>query len=95
MELKYFTDPPENVILTLRRNGDNVTITCNAEAHPAPSFKIFLNETKLIKSDKTYNIPKVNTSHVGNYSCVARNFLGSKTSNSEYLSLEGMISFSI
>ena len=83
------------MILTLRRNGDNVTITCNAEARPAPSFKIFLNQTKLIRSDKTYNIPKVDTSHVGNYSCDAWNSLGNKTSNSEYLSLEGMISFSI
>jgi hypothetical protein len=50
VNIKYFTDPPENVILTLRRKGDNVTITCNAEAHPAPSFKMPTNYRLTIKA---------------------------------------------
>jgi hypothetical protein len=61
---------------------------CSAEAQPPVSFKIFLNETHLVSSDKDYAIHKVNDCHVGNYTCVAENILGSKTSNSEYLSLK-------
>ena len=36
-----------------------------------PSYEIFLNETILVKSEKTYTIPKVNSTHVGYYKCVA------------------------
>ena len=67
-------------------------MTCSAEARPEPSYKILLNETILVKSDKTYTIPKVNSSHVGYYKCVANNMLGKVTSNSEYLRIEGKIS---
>jgi hypothetical protein len=68
-------------------------LTCTAEAHPAPSFEIFFNKAK-VTSDKMYHISKVNDTDVGNYTCVASNILGNKTSNSEYLSLEGNNSFS-
>ena len=88
---KFFTDPPENVKLELERSEQSVTITCTADARPAPSFKIFLNETMLVKSDKTYLIPKVNSTHVGNYTCVAANLLGNTSSPPEYLSLKGKI----
>jgi hypothetical protein len=75
--------------------GKLANIICESDGRPAPSFKIFLNTSTLVASDKIYNIPKVKISDVGNYTCVAWNILGNKTSNSEYLSLEGKISFSI
>ena len=80
-----FLDPPENVMLKLTRCGDSATIKCSAEAQPSASFKIFFNETELVSTNKTFTIPEVNVSHFGNYSCVAKNILGTKTSNSEYL----------
>ena len=88
-----FLDPPENVVLKLTRSDNFVTLTCSAEAQPSASFKIFLNETELVSTNKTYTIPEVNVSHVGNYTCVAKNILGTNTSNSEYLSLQGKIAF--
>ena len=91
-EIPFFTDPPENVRLILTRRAQKATITCTAEACPEPSFKIFLNETVLVISDKTYIIPEVNNSHVGNYTCVVMNVLGKASSVSEYLSFERKIS---
>ena len=67
-------------------------MTCSAEARPEPSYKIFFNETILVKSDKMYAIPNVKRYHVGYYKCVANNILGKVTSNSEYLRIEGKIS---
>ena len=71
------------------RSGKSTTIECSADAHPSPRFKIFVNETKLVKSDKKHTIPEVRSIHVGNYTCVAENILGNKSSGSEYLSPEG------
>ena len=88
-----FTDPPENVRLTLTRSGQSATITCTAKARPEPSYKIFLNETTLVISDKTYTIPEVNSSHVGYYKCVAENVIEQRFSNPICLCLEGKITF--
>ena len=82
---EYFLDPPENVMIKLTRCGNSVTIKCTAEAQPPASFQIFLNKTKLVSTNKTCTIPEVNVSHVGNYTCVAKNILGSQTTNSENL----------
>ena len=79
--------------MILTRSGQSVTITCKAEARPEANYEIFLNETILIKSSKTYTIPKVNSSHVGNYKCVAKNKLEQGTSNPICLCLEGKIAF--
>ena len=73
----------------LTRRAQRASITCTAEARPAPSFKIFRNETVLVKTNKTYIIPEVNGSHVGNYTCVAENLLGKKSSKPKYISFEG------
>ena len=93
--LYNLTDPPENVKLTLARNGKAATIKCTADAQPPASFKIFLtiNKTKLVKGYEMYAISEVRCSDVGNYICVAENKLGNKDSNSEYLSLEGKSTF--
>jgi hypothetical protein len=73
----------------------SVTIKCTAEARPAASFKIFLNRTKEVGTGQTLTIPEVNTSHVGYYRCVAWNSVGNESSNSEYLPLNGKITFFI
>ena len=77
----------------LTRNGPSATITCTVEARPEPSFKVFLNETILVINDKTYTIPEVNRTHVGNYKCVAENVLGNASSDPEYLSLGNRLQF--
>ena len=75
----------------LTTSGQSATVTCTAEANPEPSFKIFFNETTLVKSDNTYTIPEVNNSHVGYYKCVAENILEQRSSSPICLCLEGKI----
>ena len=81
--------PPENVRVLLSSEiavrGKSFTVKCEAEAEPAPRFKIFFNETEVSISEDTYTIPKVNDSHVGFYKCVANNTLGLKTSSPRHL----------
>ena len=84
------TDPPENVRLTLTTIGQSVTITCTADGRPEPIYEIFFNCDMLVKSDKTYRLHDVNSSHVGLYKCVARNILG-QSSVPKYFSLIGKI----
>ena len=76
--------------LILEQSGQSAYIECAIRGRPEPSFKIFLNET-LVISNKTYTIPEVNNSHVGNYRCFAENILGNASSDPEYLSLIGKI----
>ena len=56
-------------------------MACTSEARPKPSYKIYLNGTKMVKSGKTYTIPEVNSGHVGYYQCVAENVLEQRYSN--------------
>ena len=67
---------------------------CTADGRPEPSYEIFFNKTILVKSNKTYTIPKVN-SHFGYYECVAKNMLGNASSNPVFLSLVGKNAFLI
>ena len=86
-------DPPENARLILTRSGQSATITCTAEAHPEPSFKIFFNcEMMVARSNKMYTIAEVNSSRVGVYQCVAENILGQRSSVPIYLPLAGKLS---
>ena len=80
MEFNFFTDRPENVKIELTKRGKSATLTCKADGRPEPSYEIFLNETILVKSEKTYTIPKVNSSHGGYYKCVATNKLENASS---------------
>ena len=75
----------------LTRSAKSATIRCTAEAHPPASFKIFLNQTKIVQTDQILIIPEVKKNHVGYYTCFARNFLGNESSDREYLSPEGKI----
>ena len=79
----------------LTRSGQSATIACTAEAQPEPSFKIFLNETILVVSNKAYTIPEVNSSHVGFYKCSAKNILGNLSlMDAIYLPLTGKTNIS-
>ena len=75
----------------LTRSGKSATIRCTAEAHPPASFKIFLNQTKVVQTDQILTIPEIKKNHVGYYACFARNFLGNESSDRDYLSPEGKI----
>jgi hypothetical protein len=75
--------------------GESFTISCEANADPPPKFSIFYNNTKLISTEKTYVIPKVNSSHIGFYKCAVENAFGSKNSTSVYLRIGEIFSVSL
>ncbi|CAB3986175.1 igLON family member 5 [Paramuricea clavata] len=89
-EIEFIVNyPPENVKLMLTRSGKSATIRCTAEARPSASFKIFLNQTKIVaQTEQILITPEVKKNHVGYYTCFARNFLGNESSDREYLSPE-------
>ena len=78
--------------MILERTNSSVNITCTAAyGHPEPKSQIYLNETILVKSNKTYIIPEVNNSHIGYYTCVAVNIRGNASSDPKFLPLVGKI----
>ena len=72
----------------MAERGKPFTITCEADAHPPPEFKILFNDTKLLVNENTYTITKLNDSHTGSYKCTARNKLGLGSSTSRYLRVD-------
>ena len=72
----------------MAERGKPFTITCEADAHPPPEFKIFFNDTKLLVNENTYTITKLSDSHTGFYKCTARNKLGLESSTSRYLRVD-------
>jgi hypothetical protein len=76
------------------RSNESVTIICDAEALPPPSFEILFNGTELTRN-KTFYISEMNESRVGFYKCVASNIIGKKSSLPKYLPYKGKIIFSV
>lgn len=76
------SDAPE--VTTLDYENDSLTITCIADGHPPPSFKIYFNEDVVVNK-KTYRIPKRNSTYFGNYTCEAFNLFGKKRSPPQLL----------
>ena len=94
----FFAAKPSKPVLTLPDNaiaflGDSYTMTCESDGLPEPSYKIFLhNDTKVVSTIKTYNIPVVQYHDAGTYKCVATNSLGS-SSTFDDLKVKGKIKF--
>ena len=64
------TFTPEKVVV-----GKSVTITCESNGFPEPSYTIVHNDTE-ISNEKTLNVSEVEWSDAGSYQCVAINKVG-------------------
>jgi hypothetical protein len=76
------TFTPEKVVV-----GKSVTITCESNGFPEPSYTIVHNDTE-ISNEKTLNVSEVEWSQAGLYQCVAINKLG-RNSKSYCLTVVG------
>ena len=88
----FLIDPP--TIVRFYFNYTSRTLRCEVEGQPPPSIQIFFNGTVIVTSGSTYTIPKVNSSYVGTYECVAKNILGSDMLSTSILPI-GKITFSL
>lgn len=89
-------DPPIVTFYPLNagtREGDDVTLYCNADGNPVPTISWTRNGFAINASDnygssndnKQLNIRNVNRSDSGEYRCVANNTLGNGTSSAAIL----------
>ncbi|XP_046858253.1 uncharacterized protein LOC124451690 isoform X1 [Xenia sp. Carnegie-2017] len=61
------------------RKDQNVTISCESDGHPEPTYtisRIGTDNTSVVSNKKTYTIQSVNFSDAGLYRCEAKNELG-------------------
>ncbi|XP_056426565.1 neuronal growth regulator 1-like [Hyla sarda] len=70
---------------TLHNEGDAVTITCEADSNPSPtySWETPSSDIQFSPNNKTVTIHKVSRSHLGTYRCTASNMHGSHSLQQE------------
>ncbi|XP_046858267.1 carcinoembryonic antigen-related cell adhesion molecule 5-like isoform X1 [Xenia sp. Carnegie-2017] len=78
------TYPPQQTNITISpmsvKKGQNVTITCESDGYPEPTYTIYHNGA-VISNKKTYIINSLNFSNAGSYRCEATNKLGNDFSD--------------
>jgi hypothetical protein len=91
-----FTVKPKDTVIGFSQNpvelNNSVTIKCESRGFPPPSYKITLNDTKTVSSDKTHTIHNVKLNDAGTYTCTATNTNGSD-SDSMFLVVTGKMKF--
>ncbi|XP_046858845.1 hemicentin-1-like [Xenia sp. Carnegie-2017] len=83
-------DPPQQTNITISpmsvKKGQNVTITCESDGYPEPTYTIYHNGA-VISNNKTYIIQSVNFNNAGSYRCEAKNRLGNDSSQVKNLTI--------
>ncbi|XP_046858843.1 junctional adhesion molecule C-like, partial [Xenia sp. Carnegie-2017] len=68
--------------------GQSVTISCESDGHPEPTYTIYHNDnTSVVSNEKTHTIQSVNFSDAGSYRCEAKNKLGNDSSQVKNLTV--------
>ncbi|XP_046858255.1 carcinoembryonic antigen-related cell adhesion molecule 5-like [Xenia sp. Carnegie-2017] len=68
------------------KQGQNVTITCESDGYPEPTYTIYHNGA-VISNNKIYIIQSVNFNNAGSYRCEAKNILGNDLSDVKNLTI--------
>ena len=74
------------------RIGKTVTISCESDGNPEPTYTIYHNgtdKTSVISNEKTHTIHPINFSDAGSYRCEAKNELGNDLSEVKNLTVNG------
>ena len=73
----------------IEQQGKPVTVTCNSEGRPEPSYRITRDGT-VVSTGKMYTIFEATLSGGGRFTCIAWNKLGNDSA-SAYLAVTGKI----
>lgn len=81
MPLSLFADAPEpstvQITVSPAKEGSKISLTCISPAYPPPiNYTWYHNKVEISETDKTFQIPNVLVKHAGNYSCLAKNSVG-------------------
>ncbi|XP_046858278.1 hemicentin-2-like isoform X1 [Xenia sp. Carnegie-2017] len=84
--------PNINISPMSARISQTVTISCESDWQPEPTYTIYHNgtdSTSVVSNNKTYTIHSINYSDAGSYRCEAKNELGNDLSEVKYLTVNG------
>ncbi|XP_036895540.1 B-cell receptor CD22 isoform X2 [Sturnira hondurensis] len=75
----HYAPEPSTVRITVSpaKEGSKISLTCISQAYPPPiHYTWYHNKIEIPRTDKTFQIPEVSLEHAGNYSCLAKNSVG-------------------
>ncbi|XP_036985419.2 B-cell receptor CD22 isoform X4 [Artibeus jamaicensis] len=75
----HYAPEPSTVQITVSpaKEGSKISLTCISQAYPPPiNYTWYHNKIEISRTDKTFQIPEVFLEHAGNYSCLAKNSVG-------------------
>ncbi|KAF5885377.1 carcinoembryonic antigen-related cell adhesion molecule 5-like [Clarias magur] len=86
------TDGPENVRVVAAPmgpsySGSNLTLTCSADSSPAAEFQWAMNGAELSEMGQELRLSNIQSSHSGNYTCMAHNKQSLRYATSESISI--------
>ncbi|KAM9487742.1 cell adhesion molecule CEACAM6-like [Clarias gariepinus] len=88
---------PENVRVTAApaepsySSGSNLILTCSADSSPAAEFQWAVNGAELGEMGQELKLSNIQSSHSGNYTCMAHNKQSLRYATSEPISITGGI----
>ncbi|KAF6076864.1 CD22 molecule [Phyllostomus discolor] len=75
----HYAPEPSTVKITVSpaKEGSKISLTCISQAYPSPiNYTWYHNKIEISETGKTFQIPNVFLKHAGNYSCLAKNSVG-------------------
>ncbi|XP_036895545.1 B-cell receptor CD22 isoform X7 [Sturnira hondurensis] len=78
LDVKHAPEPSTvRITVSPAKEGSKISLTCISQAYPPPiHYTWYHNKIEIPRTDKTFQIPEVSLEHAGNYSCLAKNSVG-------------------
>ncbi|XP_036985418.2 B-cell receptor CD22 isoform X3 [Artibeus jamaicensis] len=78
LDVKHAPEPSTvQITVSPAKEGSKISLTCISQAYPPPiNYTWYHNKIEISRTDKTFQIPEVFLEHAGNYSCLAKNSVG-------------------
>ncbi|XP_035867858.1 B-cell receptor CD22 isoform X2 [Phyllostomus discolor] len=78
LDVKHAPEPSTvKITVSPAKEGSKISLTCISQAYPSPiNYTWYHNKIEISETGKTFQIPNVFLKHAGNYSCLAKNSVG-------------------